>query len=181
MKKIGIAGAGGIGSNVAVHLVRSGVKNLKIIDFDEIDNSNLNRQFYFHDQINQTKVHALEENLKRINTSLELQIINQKITEHNVKNIFDDCDIIVEGFDRAELKAMLVNQFANTEKRIISASGLAGLDIESITTKDIGKNITIVGDFNSDIEDKKLYSPKIFVVCSLMANIILKELGFKDE
>ena len=44
--KIGIAGVGGIGSNVAMHLVRSGVKNLKFGDFDVIENSNLNRQFY---------------------------------------------------------------------------------------------------------------------------------------
>ena len=45
--KIGIAGAGGLGSNVAVHLVRSGISSLKICDFDVIENSNLNRQFYF--------------------------------------------------------------------------------------------------------------------------------------
>ena len=42
--KIGIAGAGGIGSNVAVHLVRSGVESIKIADFDTIEKSNLNRQ-----------------------------------------------------------------------------------------------------------------------------------------
>lgn len=49
--KIGIAGAGGIGSNVAANLVRSGVTSLKIVDFDRVESSNLNRQFYFSDQI----------------------------------------------------------------------------------------------------------------------------------
>ena len=48
---IGIAGAGGIGSNVALQLVRGGLGHLKIIDFDHIETSNLNRQFYFSDQI----------------------------------------------------------------------------------------------------------------------------------
>ena len=61
--KIGIAGAGGIGSNVAACLVRSGVQQLKIVDFDSVDESNLNRQFYFHDQIGRPKVQALAENL----------------------------------------------------------------------------------------------------------------------
>ena len=48
MDCIGIAGAGGIGSNVAVNLVRSGVDNFIIADFDKIEESNLNRQYYFH-------------------------------------------------------------------------------------------------------------------------------------
>ena len=50
--KIGIAGTGGIGSNVAMHLVRSGITNLKFGDFDRIEKSNLNRQFYFEEQEN---------------------------------------------------------------------------------------------------------------------------------
>ncbi len=44
--RIGIAGAGGLGSNVAVNLVRTGITSIKIVDFDEIEESNLNRQFY---------------------------------------------------------------------------------------------------------------------------------------
>ncbi len=52
---IGIVGVGGIGSNVAVNLVQSGVRRLKIIDFDRVEPSNLNRQFYFSDQIGRLK------------------------------------------------------------------------------------------------------------------------------
>ena len=84
--KIGIAGAGGLGSNVAVHLVRSGISSLKICDFDVIENSNLNRQFYFKDQIGQNKVNALFENLKRINPSLNLQIIQRKFLKTGIYN-----------------------------------------------------------------------------------------------
>ena len=47
--RIGIAGAGGLGSNCAMALVRSGITKLIIADFDSVDESNLNRQFYFHD------------------------------------------------------------------------------------------------------------------------------------
>ena len=57
--RIGIAGVGGIGSNVACMLVRSGLPFLKIIDFDVVDEGNLNRQFYFADQVGMQKVTAL--------------------------------------------------------------------------------------------------------------------------
>jgi sulfur carrier protein ThiS adenylyltransferase len=86
--KIGIAGAGGLGSNVAVNLVRSGVDEIKIADFDVIEQSNLNRQFYFKDQIGQNKVNALFENLKRINPQIKLQIIQRKLERENLKEIF---------------------------------------------------------------------------------------------
>lgn len=112
--KIGIAGAGGLGSNVAVHLVRSGISSLKICDFDVIENSNLNRQFYFKDQIGQNKVNALFENLKRINPSLNLQIIQRKLDNSNLENIYNDCDIIVEAFDKKEFKALLLETFINS-------------------------------------------------------------------
>ena len=49
--RVGIAGAGGLGSNCAVALARSGVGTLVIADFDIIEAANLNRQYYFTDQI----------------------------------------------------------------------------------------------------------------------------------
>ena len=67
---IGIAGAGGLGSNCAMHLVRSGVRKFVIADFDTVSAGNLNRQFFFTDQIGRSKVEALAENLRRIEPSL---------------------------------------------------------------------------------------------------------------
>ena len=60
---IGIAGCGGIGSNVAYHLVRAGVKNFKFGDFDKIEESNLNRQFFFKEQVGLYKSETLTKNL----------------------------------------------------------------------------------------------------------------------
>ena len=64
---VGIAGAGGLGSNVAVALARAGIGRLVIADFDRIEPSNLNRQQYFVDQVGERKVEALRENLLAIN------------------------------------------------------------------------------------------------------------------
>ncbi|MDX1810028.1 MAG: sulfur carrier protein ThiS adenylyltransferase ThiF [Sulfurospirillaceae bacterium] len=172
---IGIAGAGGIGSNVAVNLIRSGVKKLKIVDFDRIEQSNLNRQFYFQDQIGRYKVEALKENLQRINPEAQIITLNTKIEEHNINDIFDDCDIIVEGFDKAQYKALLIEYFIETKSLIVSASGIADHDLEEIKVKKIKDNCYIIGDFKKDIKDFKTYSTKVSIVAAMMANIVLEK------
>ena len=108
---IGIAGCGGVGSNIAVHLVRSGVKNFKLVDFDVIDQSNLNRQFYFTDQIGLLKVDALEINLKRISPDINIEKESVRLTSENIQSLFASCEIVVEGFDKAISKAMLLDTF----------------------------------------------------------------------
>ncbi len=179
--KIGILGAGGIGSNVAVNLVRSGVSNLKIADFDRIDHSNLNRQFYFHDQIGRSKVEALKENLERIAPDLNLEILDVKIEKNNAKELFDDCDILVEALDKKEYKTLLIEEFYSSNKLIVSASGIAHHDIDNIITKKFGKNLYVVGDFKKGIEEYKTYSPKVLIVASIMANIVMSKGGYYEE
>ncbi|MGB4572405.1 MAG: ThiF family adenylyltransferase, partial [Rectinemataceae bacterium] len=53
--RVGIAGAGGLGSNCAAALVRSGIGALVVVDFDVVSEANLDRQFYFHDQVGRPK------------------------------------------------------------------------------------------------------------------------------
>ena len=77
--KILIAGSGGLGSNAAMMLVRCGFEQLTLIDYDDIEPSNLNRQYFFSDQVGQAKVIALQENLLRINPNLKLTIIKDKL------------------------------------------------------------------------------------------------------
>lgn len=179
--KIGIAGAGGIGSNVAVHLVRSGVELLKIVDFDKIEDSNLNRQFYFKDQIGKPKIHALYENLKRINPNIQLEIINRKLNEENIHATFYDCPILVEAFDKKEYKKLLIEENLPYKQLIVSASGIADSNLNNIKIKEFAKNLFIVGDFEKDIKDFGTYSTKVSYVASIMAELVLKKGGFYDR
>lgn len=179
--KIGIAGSGGIGSNVAVHLVRAGVKELKFGDFDVIEESNLNRQFYFKDQIGKYKAEMLYENLKRINPDGDFQYNIIKFERENIKEFFQDCDIIIEGFDKKEYKSMLVEELYPLGKLIISASGIASYDCKEIQIKETEKNLYIVGDFQKDISCYKTYSHKVSVIAALMAEIALKRGGYIEE
>ncbi|MGD9949081.1 MAG: sulfur carrier protein ThiS adenylyltransferase ThiF [Desulfobulbus sp.] len=173
--KIGIAGVGGIGSNVALNLVRSGVDRLKIVDFDRIEPSNLNRQFYFADQIGMFKVEALMMNLARINPQVHIEAFVQQIDANNCAGLFADCDLIVEGFDRQTDKKMLFETFAN-KKIVVAASGIAGADLSTIRSRRIG-NGYIVGDFATDCGQAPLFSHKVTTVANHMSEFILCQPG----
>jgi len=174
--KVGIAGAGGIGSSVAHLLVRSGVRHLTLVDFDRVEASNLNRQFYFHDQIGMDKTVMLSRNLKQINPQLIIEEVCERLDVHNIKVCFSHCDIIVEGVDDKKIKKKVVEAFAGTSIPVICASGIAGTDLTGIGIKSMG-NITIVGDLISDEVDNSLFPPKVHMVAALMAAEILKLMG----
>jgi sulfur carrier protein ThiS adenylyltransferase len=173
--KIGIAGVGGIGSNVAVNLVRSGIDWLRIVDFDRVEISNLNRQFYFHDQIGRLKVEALTENLTRIRPDLRIDARAVRIDAANCRALFADCDLIVEGFDRQADKKMLLETFG-TERIVVSACGIAGADLGEIRSRRLG-GCRIVGDFATDCADAPLFAHKVSTVANHMSAVILSQPG----
>lgn len=172
--KIGIAGIGGIGSNVARHLVQAGVTSLKIVDFDFVEISNLNRQFYRVDQAGMKKTDCLAENLHAICSGAEIETVDMKIEPCNASQIFEDCSIVVEGLDDKHLKKMFVEELSAANKTVVSASGIAGQDMTGVTMKKIG-SCRIVGDLTSDQDDHDLFPPKIALVAAHMAAIVLTQ------
>lgn len=178
---IGIAGCGGIGSNVAYHLVRTGVKYLKFGDFDKIEESNLNRQFYFKNQIGKYKSETLKDNLTLINPEIKIDFEIIKFDRNNISEFFKDCDIVVEAFDKKEYKSILVEELLPLGKKIISASGIGDYDTKSIEIKNIGKNLIVVGDFKKDTDDYKTYSHKVGIVAALMSEKVLEIGGYFEK
>lgn len=180
--KIGIAGVGGIGSNVAVNLVRSGIDDLKIIDFDRVEASNLNRQFYFFDQIGRFKVEALAENLRRIRPDLCLEAVAERIEAANCQALFAGCDLVVEGLDGQADKKMLVETLGN-EWQVISACGIAGSELDAIGVRRLGR-CAIVGDFTTDCAQAQLFAHKVATIANHMTYLILQQrnwYGNKDD
>ena len=173
--KIGIAGCGGLGSNCAFNLVRSGFIRFKIVDSDVVEISNINRQFYFLDQINMTKVKALEVNLKRINPEINIEAIEQRLNRSNAAKVFADCDIVVEALDEPKEKSMLVSSLLNKVKLIVTASGVAGFgNSDQIRIKKINKNLVLVGDLKTGIDKVPAFSPRVNIVAAKQADIILE-------
>ncbi|MFT5697326.1 MAG: sulfur carrier protein ThiS adenylyltransferase [Desulforhopalus sp.] len=178
--RVGIAGVGGIGSNVAVNLVRSGIRKFTLADFDTVEESNLNRQFYFKDQIGQAKVAMLRDNLLRIDAELDIEVFPERLDNINIIDVFTGCDVIVEGFDQTCDKKMLIESFAGDSRPIVSASGIAGSCIDNLSSRRLG-NCTIVGDFTTDCKDAQLYAHKVVAVAASMTDILLTECGHYEK
>ncbi|MBB5349094.1 sulfur carrier protein ThiS adenylyltransferase ThiF [Desulfoprunum benzoelyticum] len=178
--RIAIAGAGGIGSNVAVNLVRSGVASLRLVDFDRVEAGNLNRQFYFHDQIGQLKVEALAANLRRIRPDIDIETAAIRLDKGNCLSLLGDCPLVVEGLDRAGAKKMLLETLTGSVRAVVAACGIAGSDTTGIRVRRLG-TCHIVGDFVSDCAGQPLFAHKVAAVACRMTEIILHEGKFHAQ
>ncbi|MCR4795175.1 MAG: sulfur carrier protein ThiS adenylyltransferase ThiF [Ruminococcus sp.] len=175
---VAVCGLGGLGSNIAVALARSGVGRLHILDFDKVDISNLNRQQYFAEQLGMSKTDALYDTLKRIAPYCDIRKDCIKLNEDNIPELLADADIIVEAFDKAEQKAMLVNCVLENmpEKYLVSGSGMAGIAPSNmITTKRVTKRFYICGDGVSDVEDGMgLVSSRVLICAGHQAHAVIR-------
>jgi len=107
-----IIGAGALGNHVCTALVGLGIENIKIIDFDKIEENNLNRQTLFLEaDIGKYKAAALEERIKERNNNINIISIIDKITEKNIEDIIGETDIIFDCVDRISVRE-IVNNYA---------------------------------------------------------------------
>ncbi len=173
--KIGIGGLGGLGSNVACHLVRSGFMHLVLADFDKVEAGNLNRQFYFEDQIGYLKTEALAQNLRRIHAQLDLTLCPERVTAENLPRIFGECVIWVEAFDKPEAKKMFVEAALKLGKPVVSASGLGGWgQADALTTTFPRPGWAVVGDQRTAAgAEHPPLSPRVGVAAAKEAAIVL--------
>ena len=179
--RVGIAGAGGLGSNCAMHLVRAGVKHLTIVDFDVVNESNLNRQFFFRDQLGQKKVVALKDNLLRIEPDADIRAVDMRLDASSAREIFADCGIVVEAFDAVDAKVMLVSAFASSGKKLITASGLAGWGrSNAMKVRKMG-NIVAIGDGETSVgKGVAPASPRVGIAAAMQANSVVAMLLEKE-
>ena len=182
---VGIAGAGGLGSAVAVALARVGVGRLVIADFDVVEPSNLNRQQYFIDQIGLPKVAALAANLQRINPYVTVESHPTLLDPSNIPPIFSGCSIVVEAFDRADMKAMLVDTVLGQMPgaTVVAASGLAGYGPNNaITTRKIAARLYLSGDGTSEAQPGSgLMAPRVAIAAGHQANQVIRIILGEEE
>ena len=176
--RVGIAGAGGLGSNCAVALARSGVGTLVLSDFDIIEISNLNRQYYFSDQVGQLKTIALKENITRINPEVFVIVHQKRLNRVNIPEIFSGCNVIVEAFDRADMKEMLIEtvQIKMRGIPLVVGSGMAGWGkCDTIRFRKIDETLYVCGDESSELsDDLPLLAPRVGMVANMQANVVLE-------
>lgn len=178
-KTVGIAGLGGLGSNAAISLVRAGVGNLILVDFDKVEQSNLNRQYYFIEQIGKFKTKALSENIKNIDPAVNIIVHNKRLKKGEMYQPFKQADVIIEALDDADFKTSFIeeNLVNYPDKKIIGASGVTGYgNTDKIELEKLG-NLFLVYDKNALPSEKGvLFAPKIALIANMQADIALKVL-----
>lgn len=182
---IAVCGLGGLGSNIAISLARAGVGRLILIDFDQVDISNLHRQQYKASQIGLSKTDALAQNLYEIAPYLTVITHNLRITGDNFHTLLSDADIICEAFDQAEEKAMLVNHVLEymPDKYLIAASGMAGFGPANlIKTRKITEHFYLCGDEVSSVDKGEgLLSSRVMLCAAHQAHMALCILADKNK
>ncbi|MCK8115793.1 sulfur carrier protein ThiS adenylyltransferase ThiF [Anaerosoma tenue] len=182
---VAIIGCGGLGSNVAEMLVRSGVGRLTLVDFDTVDEGNLNRQFFFRDQIGMPKVIALAENLQRIRSDVRLDLVQDRVTPENLVGLVRGACAIVEAVDEAGVKAMIVNTCLAElpDIPLVTASGLAGYgSTNAIVTERMADGLYVVGDLTSDVRDgHPLFASRVMAAAAAQAHAVVRVLlGYRE-
>ena len=180
--RIGVAGAGGLGSNCAMHLVRSGIRHLVVADFDVVGESNLNRQFFFRDQLGMKKVDALKANLLRIDPEVDVQAVDVRLDAASTRELFENCDIVVEAFDVVEAKTMILSTLMPLGMRLVTASGLAGWGkSNAMRVRKMGANVVVVGDGETGVAtDVAPASPRVGIAAAMEANAVVAWLLGKE-
>lgn len=171
MKKavIGVAGLGGLGSNIVCALARSGAGTIVAVDFDTVELSNINRQMYTLKHLGMKKTVAIKKIISEINPFCNLITHDVFIDGKNCAEIFGGCQIVCEAFDNAQSKAVLVNGLllSNKEVKVISGSGMAGFGrANDITTKTVSDRFFICGDMKTDVADGEGLTASRVMICA---------------
>ncbi len=175
--RVGIAGAGGLGSNSAVMLVRSGIRRLAVADPDRVEASNLNRQAFFPADLGRSKVAALGDILRLLEPDLEYHGADLRLNAENAPGFFAGCDLVLEAVDEPEAKAGLCQALLSTGFFVIAASGLAGVGGPPLQRRCFGKNLIVVGDQGRDAGDgAPPLAPRVMQAAALQADAALEYL-----
>ena len=174
---VGIAGLGGLGSNAAVSLARAGVGKLVLVDFDKVEENNLDRQYYFRHQIGKFKVDALAENIRSIDPSVEVDGFNLRLERGFMEKPFNDVDVVVEALDDAEIKAAFIEEILSKlpGKPLVAASGVAGYgSSDNIKTLRLGNLFLCYDEHAPPSEESVLIAPRVALIANWEANLVLE-------
>lgn len=173
--RIGILGAGGLGSNCAMHLVRSGFSDLVLADADTIEPSNLNRQHFVLAQVGSPKVLALRDNLLAVNPSARITAHHLHVDAGNMTDLFESCQAVVEAVDEAGTKKLIIETLVPTGRLVVSASGLGGFGrAGEMRARTVRPNLIVVGDHSTPCDGPTPpLSPGVGMAAAMQADVIL--------
>ena len=144
-KHVAVFGVGGVGGNAVEALVRAGIGEITVVDFDTVDVTNINRQvFALSSTVGKVKVDVAKERLLDINPYLKIHAINDKYTADNAETILStDFDYVIDAIDMVTSKIDLLVRCQSMSIPVISSMGTGNkLDATQLVVTDISKTHT---------------------------------------
>jgi adenylyltransferase/sulfurtransferase len=133
-----VAGLGGLGCSASLHLALSGIGHITLVDSDRVELSNLNRQvLHYEEDIGEKKPFSAARKLTKLNSSIQVTPVFEKITEHNAEEIIKAADLVLDGMDNLETRFVL-NKACVARGIPLVHSGVHGL-LGQVTTIIPGK------------------------------------------
>ena len=138
-----LVGLGGVGSFVFESLIRAGVNNLTIVDYDVVTLSNINRQLVANiNTLGRKKIDVAIEHAKEINNKINIKALDIKITSENINILKSDYDFIVDACDSIDAKISLIKFAKEHNIKIISSMGMGNrLKPQNIKISSLNKTI----------------------------------------
>lgn len=175
---VAVAGLGGLGSNIAAMLARSGVGRLALFDYDVVEPSNLNRQNYYISHLGMYKTDATKQLLLQMNPFLVVETHCVKLTKENAAALLRSFPVVCEALDGPADKAMLAEALLPScpGVKLISGSGMAGFEsANTIHTVRRMKNLYLCGDSETEARPGNgLMAPRCTVCAAHQANMALR-------
>ena len=140
-----IFGIGGVGSYVVEALTRAGIGTLSIVDFDKVDETNINRQIIAtHSTIGKKKIEAAKERILDINPNINLKIYDTFVSPDTIEKFdFSSYDYVVDAIDNVTGKLLIIQRSIESNTPVISSLGTANkLDPSKLILTDISKTHT---------------------------------------
>ena len=125
-KNVLVVGVGGVGGNAVTSLVRSGIENITIVDFDKVDVSNINRQeVAYLSTVGKSKVNVLKEILIDINDKVKVNNLELFLDESNIKELFDNntFDYVIDACDSIKTKEAIIKECLDRNITFVSSCG----------------------------------------------------------
>ncbi|MCB0380324.1 MAG: molybdopterin-synthase adenylyltransferase MoeB [Flavobacteriales bacterium] len=118
--KVLVIGAGGLGCPVLQYLTAAGVGTIGIIDFDKVDETNLQRQILFSiNDIGKNKAIAAKERLEQLNQFVKFEVNVEKLTSKNALSIFNNYDVVVDGTDNFSTRYLVNDACVIKQKPLV--------------------------------------------------------------
>lgn len=175
--RVGLAGAGGLGSNAAMMLARCGVGTLVLVDADKVEASNLNRQHYFPHHVGRPKVEALAEQLRALSPAPELETLTLWLNAENIAPVLDKAGVWLECLDDARLKAMFTSMALSNGRTVVCASGMGGFGGCAMTRRVMKSSrglLAAVGDFRSGVDKFPPLAPRVMQCAAMQVDAALE-------